>query len=644
MNEEQKGEEYASVERLKKRLDLRTPAQLDRERSGFNTAFSSESVPSLTEEDIVRENSLPVSQPRFSFMYKLFAGSLIFFVIALGIAAYFFFSGSNVFSLDDIDLSISGPVAVEGGKELSLQIAITNRNSLELETTDFVVEYPDGTRDPLDTSKPLTRTREFIDIIRPGQVVNKTVRAVLFGQENSEKAIKVRIEFQVPSSNATFRKEKTYSLALSSAPVGLNLGLPEAIISGDEVVLDISVGSNSEGPVKGVLLQAAYPPGFSFRSADPAPSFQTSLWDIGDLAPGQKRSIRITGIQEGQNDETKAFKVSVGTKSAKAEDIIGTVYTSVLKTLAIQRPQLEAVVTLDNSSEPIVVASPGEEVDARIVFTNNLPERILEPSISVTFQGEALDESAISGDRGAFYASSENALTWDKSGDKEFEALEPGATSEVEFSFASLSAFSSGFPKTKNPDVTLEIAVRGTRLSPGRSAEDVVTIVKRRVKLSSVAQLSSRLVYSIGPFTNSGPLPPKADQPTTYTAIWSLTNLSSDLSGASVSASLPAYVEWVGAHSPADEKVTFSGGKVTWNVGALKAGTGIASSAREVSFQIRFKPSIAQAGFSPVLLGDALLKATDDFTRQPVESTQRALTTVLSTDPNYRDGQDRVIK
>lgn len=644
MPEEKDPGEYTSVERLKKQLDLRNPVNLDRGRSSFSSGVGRDQIPGLTEEEIIRENQAPAAAASFPFMYKIFVGSLVFFIVALGLAAYFFFSGSSVFSLDDIEISLTGPVAIEGGKELVLQVALANKNSLELQTTDFVVEYPDGTRDPDTPSKPLTRTREFLDLVRPGQVINKTVRAILFGQENSEKTIKVRLEFQVPNSNATFKKEKTYTLALTSSPVGVTLALPEEIVSGDEVFLDIAVASNSDSSVRGVLAQIAYPPGFSFKSADPAPTFQTSVWQLGDLTPGQKRTIRVTGTQEGQNNETKAFKVSVGTESEKASDTIGTTYTSVFKTLSIQQPHLGAELSLGGSTDAIVVSRPGAEMAGVIRITNNLSEQILDPAVSVRFLGSALDEATVDGTRGAFYSSADDTLKWDKSGDKELEALEPGAEHEFEFSFKTFGAFSPSFPKTRNPDVMVELTVRGTRLPPGRSAEEVVTVVKRRVKLSSVAQLSSRLVYSTGPFKNTGPLPPKADQETTYTVIWSLTNLSSDISETAVTATLPQYVEWLGAVSPAAERVSFSGGKVVWSVGSLKAGTGISTSAREVSFQVKFKPSIAQVGTSPVLVSDASLTATDDFTRAKLESTQRSLTTSLPTDPNYRDGQDKVIK
>ena len=493
-------QEPDTIHDLEKRLYRRENPELGRTRTGFSDPFSKEGVPELTEQDILAETMAPAHTSRFSFAYKLFLGSMAFFLVAFGIALYFFFSGSTVFSLDNIDVSISGPVAIEGGKELTLQIALVNKNSVDLDTVDFVVDYPDGTRDPADTSKPLTNSREFLDRIRSGEVVNKTIRGVLFGEENSEKTIKVRIEFRVPNSNAIFTKEKIYTLSLTSSPVGLSMDIPKELVSNSEMALDIVLGSNSDAPVRGVLLSLSYPPGFSFKRAEPAPSFQDSVWQIGDLAPGQKRTIHIVGVLEGQNDETKAFKASLGTKSARADDTLGTVYTSVFKTLSIQRPQLAVDFSLNGSLSDSVVATPAQPVRGDISLTNNLPDQILNPEIVVRFLGAALDKTSIVPDQGGFYRSHDNTVSWDGGGNKDLEALEPGGTRVLHFSFSSLPPLSAEFPKGKNPDIVLEVTVSGTRLSPGRAGEKIETTLTRRVKLSSIAQLSSRLVFSIGPF------------------------------------------------------------------------------------------------------------------------------------------------
>lgn len=83
----------------------------------------------------------------------------------------------------------------------------------------------------------------------------------------------------------------------------------------------------------------------------------------------------------------------------------------------------------------------------------------------------------------------------------------------------------------------------------------------RTVKVNSSFQLSSRAVHYTGPFGNSGPMPPRVGQNTTYTILWSITNSSNDVSRAKVTAVLPLYVKWTGVSSSGDVSFNYGTGK-----------------------------------------------------------------------------------
>ena len=636
--------EHDSIEELKKRLDRRVGAPVGRPRAHFSSNFSHEGV--HTPEEVSFEDELMAQKigSTHSFVKKVLFASIAFFIVTLGIAAYFFFSGSNTFSADNIDLSITGPVATPGGKTLTLQVAIANRNPAALETVDFVVEFPEGARSQEKGGGPLLRTREFLDTVQPGQVINKTVQVVLFGQENTQQVIHMHLEYRVPNSNTIFTKAKDYSLVLTSSPVGLSLDTPAETRSGDSVPVTVTVSSNSSEVVKGVFLAMSYPAGFRFSNATPVPTSRNAVWNIGDLAPGQTRTITVNGIIDGQNDETKAFKVSVGDESETNHGEIGTTYTTIFKTLTIVRPQFAADVKLNSSSDDSIVVSADKTVDGEITYTNNLAEQIQNPVIKVKLSGDTIDKTSVRAQDGGFYQSTDNTITWDKDSKDQLTTVQPGDTGILRFSFGSISPLSPDFPRGKNPSVTATITVSGTRLVPGGEAQNITSTITRQVKIASPAQLVARAVYTIGPFKNTGPLPPKVEQKTTYTIIWSVTNPSNDVANVTVEANLPQYVQWLGVVTPDDEKVTFQNGKVTWNVGALRAGTGVQSSAREVAFQISFTPSLAQAGAAPVLIQDALLKGLDSFTNSVITSTQRGLTTSLTTDTGFKTGQAQVVQ
>jgi len=68
---------------------------------------------------------------------------------------------------------------------------------------------------------------------------------------------------------------------------------------------------------------------------------------------------------------------------------------------------------------------------------------------------------------------------------------------------------------------------------------------------------------------NTGPVPPKVEQPTTYTVVWTVDNTSSAVGNAKVTATLPPHVKWLNETSPSGESVSYdqNSGLVTWEIG-----------------------------------------------------------------------------
>ncbi len=92
----------------------------------------------------------------------------------------------------------------------------------------------------------------------------------------------------------------------------------------------------------------------------------------------------------------------------------------------------------------------------------------------------------------------------------------------------------------------MNVSVKARRVSEQNVPENLTSSAVRTVKIASSAGLGAQVVRSTGPFQNTGPIPPKAEQATTYTVIWTINNTSSSIGGAQVSSGLPPYVKWVG--------------------------------------------------------------------------------------------------
>lgn len=621
----------SSIERLKKKLYSRNPGELG--------AFGRRR---LREEDsTVQEGwaTPPMAKPRKKrpLLTILLLVAALFFVLSLMFAAFFFLRGSTTVSANNIDIEIKGPSTIGGGEELTLQIVVINRNATPIESASLLVEYPDGTRSVADVSVQLPRTRETIGTVRPGQRAEKTVRATLFGEEGSDVSIKTTLEYRVPGSNAIFYKEQVYDLILSTAPLTVLVDAVKEITSGQEVTFNITVLSNSDAVIKDALLAIDYPFGFAFKESAPRPAFTNSVWELRDIEPEGKRTITLRGTVTGENEEERVFRFAAGIRSKINETAIETAFITKLHTLTIEKPFIGVELALDGNTASEYVTKTGSRIRGDIRWFNNLPVQIFDGEIEVRITGAMLDETTVETQNG-FYRSSDNTIVWSRETLNNLRTIPEGSSGDVSFSLQTLGLNSGQV--FRSPELVLEITIRGRRVSEQSVSETVESTIVRTVRVQSDLLLTSRAVYSAGPFTNNGPLPPKAEEATTYTILWTATNSHNQVSGAQVRATLPSYMRFLGVVSPQNAALTFNkiGGELIWRIDTIEPG-----GKRDLAFQVELSPSISQVGTTPTLINEQTLSGTDAFTRTSVGTTQLPLTTRLSTDPGVSNGHDRVV-
>ncbi len=637
----------SSLDSLKKRLYtrssfIRRPLRKGRlEAHGDNVE---ESWHPETVADIYPE--LPKKEKiKMGLFKKFFIGSAIFFVLAILYASYQFFVGGNLVSSKNIDITVIGPAFSSGGDELSLQVSIENRNSVPLEFAKLFIEYPKGASN-LNSSTTPDMVRKSIPLpkISAGGINQQVVKVTLYGEEGSQQAIKFMLEYRVQGSNAIFRKESPYQVRISSAPINLDLEAPRTVNSSQEFILKINISSNAPKDVPGVLLSVDYPSGFAFKDANPKPAYGNNVWKLGDLHTGSSRLISVTGALSGEDGEERTVRILSGSASSDDEKTIGVIYNSVFRTISIQRPFLDAQVYLNGDSGDSVTIYPDEEVKGLVVWKNNLPTRIVNASISVKFSGSAFDRTSVSGDRG-FYNSLDNTIVWDKNNVTDFVIIEPGETGKISFTFRPLPLFSSGKGIISKPEVSLSTKVTGeVNVSGGGSNGESATVLNV-AKVSTGLQLLGSATYSVGPFKNTGPIPPVADLETTYTVTWNVRNSSNDVTGAVVTTTLPPYVKWFNRIYPEDEDLSYDENTktVTWRIGTISAGVGYGSLARETSFQVKLVPSLSHVGSSVRIINETAFSGTDTFAGILLKGSKIPLTTRMNNDPGFKPNDDIVV-
>ncbi|MFA6514895.1 MAG: hypothetical protein WCT42_01365 [Candidatus Paceibacterota bacterium] len=573
-------------------------------------------------------------KPPVSIFKKFFLVSVIFFIAALGFAFYKFYNNDSSVSSDKIDIQVIGNAFTKGGDELSLQIEVSNKNNASLEFVNLIVEYPKGAGD--NTADVVRIPRDSIGTIKSGEVVIRTVKVKLYGEEKSIRNIKVSLEYHPEGSNAIFTKDKFYPVTISLAPLSLNLESPNSVTSNQTISFKITANLNTSLPESNSILQVTYPNNFMFESAIPAPILGNSVWDLSALTPTNPVVVEIKGRLIGQDGEEQVFHAYAGTTNGMNQSVVNVIYSSILQKISIVKPFLEANILVNGLDQPEYTIVGGGTVNAEINWANNLSTRITDGQIIVTLSGNVFDKSTVNPGNG-FYDSSNDQIIWDRNSVSSLAEINPGEKGNISFSFKPTSLI--GLSTIKNPQVSIKVSIKGREPLLGATYDEINNFSEKIVKVLSNFQIATSASYY------SGSIPPKADTETKYKVTWTLSNSANNITGAEAHAALPIYVKWVGLATGDIQGVTYNDvtHEVIWDIGSVSPNTGINLN-REASFIISLKPSLTQVGSLPQLMKEVYLTGTDTFSNTVIKSTRGPITTQLTNDPNAPSSNGRVVR
>ncbi len=624
----EENEELSSLERVRRRLydpnasvGFETPSLPERPVAPARGWEKLKSV----QQHVGREAQFMSGPARF------FIVALLFFLATGGAAAAYLVWGGRSVSASNVDMAIQGPTSVASGDSVPLLIAVENRNPAAIQDVTLSIDFPDGTKSADDQTKSLTRFTQDLGSVESGGKTEQTVRAAIFGSEGQHVALPVRIEYRTDGSNATFVKNKEFDFTITSSPISVNVSALSQVSAGQSVTVDVDVKSNATTALDNVAIVAEYPFGFALSSASPQPTGPgKTVFNLGTLAPGDERHISVSGVLTGENNDDRVFTFDAGTIASADSLALASTYTSKQADIKLTKPFLATTLAINHDTSNAPVIDAGVPVEATVTWTNTLSTPITNAQVAVKLSGAALDAANVGGT--GFYRSSDTTMLFTPSTNPGLAQLQPGDTGQGTITFRTKDA--AALASLFNPSVTMQVSVSGQRLSESNVPENISATLTRVVKIGTNLSLVAHAVHSTGPFPNSGPWPPVANQQTTYTIVYVLSNSGNMVSGTKIVAALPSYVRFTGLVKPADGSLTYNDTtrQVTWDVGDVASGTAGAQSA---AFQIELTPSTTQAGTSPVLISAQQVTGVDRFTGRQITGTVPALTTQLTSDPGY---------
>lgn len=626
-------EQIDHIAELQKKLYTRDPENIPKRKFGILHPVKQKTTSTWGETELPDEGRV---KPRTSRGYKrFFVFAFLFFLLGLGAALFSFYRGAVTLSSKNVDLAILGNSFVAGGEELPIQVEVTNKNSGDLVDATLVINYPKGATD--ETGSDVVRIQRELGTIPSGKTKSEEFIVVLYGEQGISRDITANLTYKLAGSSAAFEKDNTFSVMVSSSPVGLVVDAPTGVVSNQPFSLGIRNSFSGDKLLNNVVTRVEYPNGFVFQSATPAPSSGNNVWNLGDMQKGDERSISISGKLLGEQNDEKAFRIYVGVPESETSNKIAVAYNSVLTTLHIVQPFIAGSISVNNKTDDIIPLTIGDAVSGVIKWINNSTETITSPTFSLALNGQGIDTGTIDA-ADSYFDELTRTITWTSDSDPKLASIAPGQQGAFPFYFR-VDPRVSG-----SKDISLGLSIKGIFPNQGNIEQLIDTIDQKIIRFASNVQFSSQALYSIGSIKNTGPYPPKADKDTTYTLMWTLLPTDNALTNTTVSAQLPIGVIWTGTIVPSTETVNYSPDTrmVVWNVGPLPKATNTPKT-RTVSFQVKVRPTRSMIGNTVTLLGESTVEATDSVTQTQVKTTRPLLTTKFDTDPVYTGNADRVI-
>jgi hypothetical protein len=359
-----------------------------------------------------------------------------------------------------------------------------------------------------------------------------------------------------------------------------------------------------------------YPSDFEFLESTPQTLDKTEF-NVGLLNLAEGGRIEVLGKIGGNIGEVKIFQANLG-QWQNGEFVV---LKTANKGVEIIKPLLYIIQEINGN--PKYIANPGDLLHYEITF-KNIGERILENMFLIVKLEGDFDFDTLKNDLGRFNRD-ENKIIFDYTMVPELRRLLPMAEGKIEFWIKLKDEF-----ENKNPEIKNTISLDGF--------EEIFSN-----KVNSKVEISQKGYFSDEIFGNSGPLPPRVGETTTYTIMWQVKNWNNDLKNVKVKATLPPEVKLTGKIFPEDQASKFAfdpqSREIVWEIGDLVAGKGISEPGPNIAFQIALTPTIEQRGKAANLIGQAKVSAEDSWTESTLEKTSNPIDTTLPDDPTITESQ-----
>jgi len=589
-------------------------------------------IPSLQKPPELSGPSLPQAIHFFSPRQKkiLVAASVIFLIVVVfsGIGFYFWLTS---FKKSSVDFDISGPTQIASGEPTTYLISYWNNTNQVLQNAILVVHYP---QDAMVSGGKLVQNIDLGNI-GVGGGGKQEINLSFVSSDKSIQKLQTILSYKPQNTASIFENVAEKEVAINGSALNVDFKAPEAVLPNTRSNYIIHYKNNTDKVFKNVSIEAVYPQNFNFISSDRTPSKGNNTWSLGDLNPNEEGDINIVGVL--RSNDGADFALAIGVYESNK------FFKFNINRFQVNLAALPLAIEISVSNQENANVDIGDFLQFKISYKNNASIALTDVVLRAKLDGLMYDFASMK--TNGFYSGTDNTITWNAGNFPEFKNLESGATGEVEFQINVKSRYIIRTFRDKNFLLQVSATMETLTVPPSLAVKSLSVSNDLYIKVNTKAELETKGYYYDSVIKNSGPLPPKVSQTTTYTIHWRVTNYSNDLDKVIVKSVLPEGVSWLNKKAGAGAatiEYNDRTNELTWNIGKIPAATGVLLDSYEVIFQVGLTPSIRNVNSMMPVISESNLTAEDSFTGTSITASAPILRTDMPDDTDIGFQKSRV--
>ena len=576
------------------------------------------------------EEQLRARNKKFFVFGAIVIGVLVGIVMV--IILYFRFIGS-AFLEERVLVTIDGPEQVRSAEESTYTVTVINNNRVSLENVKFLLDYPENMsiqEQPYILKEGFTSSKIDVGPVAARGEKSFEVSFKPFGPRDRQVYLNATVQYQPKNFSSTFEKSSQKSIVIKSSPITLTIIPTKEAANGDAVSIEIIVKNESPAVYKNLEMRLDYPEGFIYSDSEPIPSRDKRVWKIPSLKSKEQVKYIINGTLEGNVDALKRFYVQIGELRDNNDLLIYTENEGIIRIIA-SRVQL----IVEPSKDTLY---PGEKMYYTITFKNTSDVPLRDLILYQYIDSRLLVKEHVDVKDG-YYDSEKNVIFWKASDVPALKNLQPGEEGIVRSGVPITNMIPMKNENDRNFTLTTYAEIESLDVDSPIWQNKKIRSAEKTAKVHSKLILNILAVYNDGELPNTGPVPLRVGEETTFTVRFSIMNTSNDLKNVIVNTSLPTGISWKESYLPENANVSINtrGNDMTWILGTVDSGVGFITPVRTLAFQVGVKPSANQKASARVeILNPVTITALDSFTDRDITYSFQDLTLSDISDINAK--------